>query len=90
MASTILSNISETAQNAMGSEKSKKVAQLAANTKDVHDTSNRITTDYGVKQTNTDDWLGIVSEDKTGPMLLEDPFAREKVKVLHISKTDVY
>jgi catalase len=53
MASTILSSISNTAKGAMSSERSKKVQQLAADTKDVHDKNNRITTDYGVKQTNT-------------------------------------
>ena len=31
----------------------KKAQQLAQNTKDVHDPSNRITTDYGVTQSNT-------------------------------------
>lgn len=39
----------------------------------------RMTTDYGVRQSNTDDWLKVVSEDKTGPALLEDAFGREKV-----------
>ena len=42
----------------------------------------RITSDYGVRQSNTDDWLKVVSEDHTGPMLLEDPFGREKVNDL--------
>lgn len=39
----------------------------------------RITSDFGTKQTNTDDWLKVNSKDKTGPMLLEDNFGREKV-----------
>ena len=43
------------------------------------DPSNRITTDYGVKQSNTDDWLRVASEDKTGPALLEDHASREKI-----------
>ncbi|CAO2657924.1 Nn.00g071840.m01.CDS01 [Neocucurbitaria sp. VM-36] len=60
-------------------EKSTKVAQLAADTKDVHDKNWRITSDFGVKQTNTDDWLKVASEDRTGPSLLEDHFAREKI-----------
>lgn len=79
MASEILGNIAEKAKN-MTSAQNKKVAQLAADTKDVHDPSYRITSDYGVKQNDTDHWLAAVSEDKQGPQLLEDPFGREKVR----------
>lgn len=39
----------------------------------------RITADFGTKQSNTDDWLRISTKDKTGPMLLEDTFGREKI-----------
>jgi catalase len=78
MASQILSNMAEKAKNMTG-EKSQKIADLAADTKDVHDPSYKLTSDYGVKQTNTDDWLGVASENKNGPMLLEDSFGREKV-----------
>ncbi|KAH7329533.1 catalase-like domain-containing protein [Stachybotrys elegans] len=39
----------------------------------------RITSDFGTKQNSTDDWLKVVNNDHTGPMLLEDPFAREKI-----------
>ncbi|KAF2681070.1 catalase-domain-containing protein [Lentithecium fluviatile CBS 122367] len=63
----------------MAGEKNQKIADLATATKDVHDKSWRITSDYGVKQNNTDHWLSVASEDKTGPMLLEDPFGREKI-----------
>ena len=79
MASEILENISEKAKNMTGAQ-NKKVAQLSANTKDVHDKSYRITSDYGVKQNDTDHWLAAVSDDKQGPQLLEDPFGREKVR----------
>lgn len=41
--------------------------------------NSRITTDFGVKQENTDDWLKVVSNDHTGPHLLEDAAGREKV-----------
>ncbi|KAI1848511.1 hypothetical protein JX266_005817 [Neoarthrinium moseri] len=62
----------------MSGEKGSKAAQLehdaATPTKD-----DRITSDFGVKQGNTDDWLKIVNEDSTGPQLLEDSFAREKI-----------
>ncbi|KAK3935205.1 catalase-1 [Diplogelasinospora grovesii] len=55
-----------------------KVADLEQETKEVSSKA-RLTTDYGVKQTSADDWLKAVSQDKTGPMLLEDPFGREKI-----------
>ena len=84
MASQILGNISDKAKAMAGGE-NKKVAQLAADTKDVHDGSYRITSDYGVKQNDTDHWLSASTEDKQGPQLLEDPFGREKVRsTLHL------
>lgn len=55
-----------------------KLQQLAADTKEVNDKV-RIASDWGVKQSNTDNWLRVVSGDKTGPALLQDPFAGEKV-----------
>ena len=79
MASQILSSGIGKAQQAMAGEKGAKVVQLSNVTKNVHDKNVRIMSDFGVKQSNTDDWLKIVNENKTGPMLLEDPFAREKV-----------
>lgn len=79
MASSILSQGKEKIQEVM-SAKDQKATNLAANTKDVHDPSWRITSDWGVKQTNTDDWLKVATDDKTGPMLLEDGFSREKVR----------
>lgn len=56
-----------------------KLTNMSPDYKDVHAKGNVITTDYGVKQSNTDDWLKVATEDKTGPMLLEDHAAREKV-----------
>ncbi|KAF4123211.1 catalase [Geosmithia morbida] len=38
-----------------------------------------LTSDFGTKQSNNDDWLRVNSEDQIGPALLEDPFAREKI-----------
>ncbi|EOA91385.1 catalase 1 [Exserohilum turcicum] len=78
MASEILGNVSEKAKDLVG-EKTGKMAQLAAVTKDVHDDKWRITSDYGVKQSNTDGWLRVATEDQEGPTLLEDQFAREKI-----------
>lgn len=85
MASQLLGNITEKAKNMTG-EQNKKVAQLSADTKDVHDGSYRITSDYGVKQNDTDHWLAAVSEDKQGPQLLEDPFGREKVRAVSAAR----
>lgn len=79
IASQILSSGIGKAQQAMVGEKGAKVVQLSNVTKDVHNKNARITSYFGVKQSNTDDWLKIVNEDKTGSMLLEDLFAREKV-----------
>jgi catalase len=78
MASEILGNVAEKAKDLAG-EKTGKMAQLAAVTKDVHDDKWRITSDFGVKQNNTDAWLSVASDDQKGPQLLEDQFAREKV-----------
>jgi catalase len=81
MASQILSTASNAVEKAkeMTGVKNAKVAQLAADTKDVHDKSWRMTSDFGVKQNNTDDWLKVATDDQQGPMLLEDHFGREKV-----------
>ncbi|KAI9703498.1 MAG: catalase A [Bogoriella megaspora] len=57
-----------------------KHQDLEPNIKDVHDPKYRISTDYGVRQNNTDDWLRVATEDKTGPSLLEDHAAREKIQ----------
>ncbi|KAK0765765.1 hypothetical protein N5P37_001703 [Trichoderma harzianum] len=64
-------------QAVMG-HKGAKTDQLAAHTVEPTKDS-RITSDFGTKQTNTDDWLRVNSKDQIGPMLLEDPFGREKI-----------
>lgn len=55
-----------------------KIADLARDTTDVHG-STPFTTDHGVKVSDTDNWLRFASENQTGPALLEDQIAREKV-----------
>ena len=79
MAPSILTNGSNKAQETLNSSGDAKRRQIDNNplTKNFDDT--RMTTDYGVKQTNTDDWLKVSTEDQTGPMLLEDNWGREKV-----------
>ena len=65
--------------SAIGTQGSKKQQDMAKDTKDAMDTSYRLTTDYGVKQSNTDQWLRVVNENRTGPALLEDSAGREKI-----------
>ncbi|KAK3985853.1 CATA large catalase encoded by the catA protein [Cladorrhinum sp. PSN332] len=62
----------------MGPRGGDKVSDLKNETKEAS-SSDRMTTDYGVKQTNADNWLSVVNQDKTGPLLLEDPFGRERI-----------
>ncbi|ROW04669.1 hypothetical protein VPNG_07419 [Cytospora leucostoma] len=61
----------------MGSQ-GDKLADLQKNTVEPSQDT-RLTTDYGVKSSNTDHWLTVGTEDSTGPSLLEDPFGREKI-----------
>jgi len=68
----------EKAQQAIMGHGSDKINDLAQETKEMT-SSGRLTTDYGVKQTSADDWLKVVSQDKQGPMLLEDPLGRERI-----------
>lgn len=75
-----MSNIIPPAVKQAVIQKGAKTDQLAAHT--IEPTKNsRITSDFGTKQTNTDDWLRINSKDQLGPSLLEDPFGREKVRL---------
>lgn len=79
MASNIVSESIKKAQHTVMGSADKKSAQLSESVKQPTEKS-RITSDFGVKQNNTDDWLRVNSEDQIGPMLLEDNFAREKVR----------
>lgn len=78
MASQLPSTTMSKIQQVLSGKKADKVAQLAEHTIQPDDKS-RITTDYGVLQNNTDEWLRITTDGQTGPMLLEDPFGREKI-----------
>ncbi|ORY68472.1 catalase-like domain-containing protein [Pseudomassariella vexata] len=75
MASNI---IPSTVKNIMSGEKGAKATQLQPDIQEPGK-DDRITTDYGVRQSNTDDTLKIVNDQSTGPQLLEDSFAREKI-----------
>ncbi|KAK6077916.1 catalase [Seiridium cupressi] len=78
MASNLISSAVQKVEDTMAGQKGAKSAQLErdsiAPTKD-----DRITTDFGVKQGNTDDWLKATNGESSGPSLLEDSFAREKI-----------
>ncbi|EZF68689.1 catalase A [Trichophyton soudanense CBS 452.61] len=56
----------------------KKLADLAKDTTDIH-TAGSITTDHGTKVENTDEWLKASDSSKSGPSMLEDQIAREKI-----------
>ena len=63
------------------SSKNKKTVDLARDTVNAH-TSEPQTTDHGVRIENPDNWLKVLSDRKTGPSLLEDQIAREKVDLV--------
>jgi len=65
-------------KHAVMGHKNDKIDQLKANMVEPSENT-RITSDFGVKQNNTDQWLRVATEDQTGPSLLEDTFGREKV-----------
>ncbi|TFK72222.1 catalase-domain-containing protein [Pluteus cervinus] len=54
-----------------------KIADLQQNTHDL-EKSTGLTTEHGLKASNTDDWLKVI-DGHTGPSLLEDEIAREKI-----------
>ncbi|KAI5274610.1 catalase [Aureobasidium subglaciale] len=56
-----------------------KVLSMAEHTRNYQDSNNVLTSDFGVKITNTDDSLKVATADKTGPVLLEDHSGREKI-----------
>lgn len=75
---SIITDTLEKAKSAMAGEAGAKVAQLEQDSHTVTK-DDRITTDYGVRQGDTDNWLGVHTDGQTGPLLLEDSAAREKI-----------
>ena len=71
------------------SSKSKKLVDLERDTADAH-TQQPLTTDHGVRVSNTDQWLRVTKDRRTGPSLLEDQIAREKVNILHVNTLNKY
>lgn len=76
--SNILSSTFDKAKKMASGEKGGKISQLDTISQGVTQ-DDRITSDFGVRQGNTDDWYRVTTNDKAGPMLLEDGFAREKI-----------
>jgi catalase len=79
MASHLPANTMDKITQAVMGHKADKISQLAGHSVEP-DENSRITTDYGVRQNNTDEWLRVTTNGQTGPMLLEDHFGREKVR----------
>ncbi|KAJ5166332.1 spore-specific catalase CatA [Penicillium canariense] len=60
------------------SSKEKKIVDLEHDTTSL--TSKQpLTTDHGTRIHNTDQWLRVMNDQRTGPSLLEDQIAREKI-----------
>lgn len=79
MASVIVGGLHK-AQEAVqqAASREKKVVDLERDTANIH-SKQPLTTDHGVRVGNTDQWLRVVDDQHTGPSLLEDQIAREKV-----------
>jgi catalase len=79
MASSVVGGIhkaQETIRAAAGQDK--KSADLSQDTADVN-AKLKLTTDHGVMISDTDHWLKVANENTSGPSLLEDQIAREKI-----------
>ncbi|KAL2002578.1 hypothetical protein VTN02DRAFT_6475 [Thermoascus thermophilus] len=79
MASTIaggLHKAEDLVRNA--TSRDKKLVDLERNTDNIH-TKLPLKSDHGVSISNTDNWLKAADYQHTGPSLLEDQFAREKI-----------
>jgi catalase len=65
----------------MSSKQSSKQAHLDRDTVEMSEKC-PMNTDFGVKISDPDHWLRVVDSKHTGPPLLEDSIAREKVRHL--------
>ncbi|PLB40327.1 catalase catA [Aspergillus candidus] len=80
MATALAEGLKHKTQNVVTSQapKDKKTIDLENDTVEGH-TQTPMTTDHGVRVTNPDNWLKAVDDRQTGPSLLEDQIAREKI-----------
>jgi catalase len=69
---------SEAIQGAMSSNK--KISDMKPEYRQPYSSKDPLTSDNGVRQPSHDIWLSASTGDRQGPMLLEDNFAREKVR----------
>jgi catalase len=84
MATTLAQGLQKAQQKVQDvSSKDKKVVDLEPDTVNVH-TDQPMTTDHGVRISNTDNWLRAVDNQHSGPSMLEDQIAREKVHHEHL------
>lgn len=68
-----------------------KFRDLERDTYEIND-KQHMTTDYGIKISDPDHWLRVGDKNNTGPSLLEDQIAREKVQSIFqfkISRTQL-
>ncbi|GMF78201.1 unnamed protein product [Aspergillus oryzae] len=82
-----LHKVQEAVQGA--ASKDKKLVDLAPDTHNVQSSKEPLTTDHGVRISDTDHWLKEVNDNHTGPMMLEDQIAREK-RVVHARGTAAF
>lgn len=66
------------ANSGVAGTQSAKIKDLERDMRDTH-SSQPITTDFGQRVANTENWLKVASDKTTGPHLLEDHIAREKI-----------
>lgn len=59
-----------------------KFADMSNETVEVN-AQQHMTTDSGMKISDPDHWLRVANKSNTGPMLLEDQIAREKVRTIN-------
>lgn len=83
MASKLTDTFKSAQAAVMSSSQGAKLADLQRDMKEPTDKTT-LTSDFGVPQTNNDDWLKVYSEDKQGPFLMEDNFGREKVCIIDL------
>ena len=79
MASTLADGLQKVVK--MNGNTDPKAAQLAPHIQNSEDKNARMTSDWGLKVSNTDDWLSVSTEEKQGPALLEDGWGRERVSI---------
>ncbi|KAB8298939.1 hypothetical protein EYC80_001091 [Monilinia laxa] len=73
---TTVQKAGEAVSSAMSSNK--KTADMQPEIREPN-TKESLTSDFGVKSSNHDNWLSASDGDRQGPLLLEDNFGREKI-----------